>query len=133
VYFCKLASLLKPVGRACIQTILMEESLWPRSIEGTDFNQQYIFPGGCLPCRSEFERHARAAGLEVVEAFAFGDDYAITLRQWRQRFLQRLPEVRQLGFDERFIRIWDFYLAYCEAAFAERNTDVVQYTLQRPS
>lgn len=133
VYFGKLAALLKPGGRACIQSIVMEESLWPRYIAGTDFIQQYIFPGGCLPCPSEFERHARAAGLEVVEAFSFGRDYAITLREWRQRFLQRLPEVRQLGFDERFIRIWDFYLAYCEAAFEERNTDVVQFTLRKSS
>jgi cyclopropane-fatty-acyl-phospholipid synthase len=130
-YFGKLAGLLKLGGRACIQTIVIDERLWPRYIAGTDFIQQYIFPGGCLPSRSEFERHAHAAGLEVKEAFAFGGDYEITLRQWRERFLQRLPEVRQLGFDDRFIRIWDFYLAYCEAAFAEGNVDVVQYTLER--
>ena len=130
-YFAKVAGLLKPGGRACIQTIVIDEKLWPRYIAGTDFIQQYIFPGGCLPCRPEFERHARAAGLEVREALAFGGDYEITLRQWRERFLQRLPEVRQLGFDDRFIRIWDFYLAYCEAAFSERNVDVVQYTLER--
>jgi cyclopropane-fatty-acyl-phospholipid synthase len=130
-YFGKVASLLTPGGRACIQAIVIDEKLWPRYIAGTDFIQQYIFPGGCLPCRSEFERHARAAGLEVVQAFDFGRDYEITLRQWREQFLKRLPEVRQLGFDDRFIRIWDFYLAYCEAAFAERYVDVVQYTLER--
>jgi len=111
----------------------MDDALWPRYIRGTDFIQQYIFPGGCLPCRGEFERQARAAGLEVVDAFGFGADYALTLRHWRERFLAERTGVLALGFDERFIRLWEFYLAYCEAAFAERNTDVVQYTLHKPS
>ena len=103
---------------------------WDRYIQSTDFIQQYIFPGGCLPCPREFERAAAAAGLRVVEAFAFGPDYAETLRRWRERFLARRTEVLALGFDERFLRTWEFYLAYCEAAFAEGNTDVVQYTLE---
>jgi cyclopropane-fatty-acyl-phospholipid synthase len=68
----------------------------------------------------------------VVDAFAFGADYALTLRHWRERFLARRARVLALGFDERFLRLWEFYLAYCEAAFAEGNTDVVQYTLRNP-
>ncbi|MBC7602664.1 MAG: class I SAM-dependent methyltransferase [Ramlibacter sp.] len=132
-YFGKISSLLKPGGNACIQSIVMADALWPRYIAGTDFIQQYIFPGGCLPSPSEFERHAREAGLEVVERFSFGQDYALTLKYWRERFMHRQHEVQQLGFDERFIRLWEFYLAYCEAAFAEGNTDVVQYTLRKPS
>ena len=131
-YFAKVASLLKPGGHACIQSIVMDDALWPRYITGTDFIQQYIFPGGCLPCPTEFERHAQAAGLEVVERFSFGQDYALTLRYWRERFMQRHLEVQQLGFDERFMRLWEFYLAYCEAAFAGGNTDVVQFTLRKP-
>ena len=130
-YFAGVAALLKPGGRACIQTIVMDDALWPRYIRGTDFIQQYIFPGGCLPCRAEFERHAQAAGLEVEEAFGFGADYALTLRHWRERFVAQRERVLALGFDERFMRVWEFYLAYCEASFAERNTDVVQYTLRK--
>ena len=129
-YFGTLRQLLKPGGRACIQSIVIADRLWDRYIASTDFIQQYVFPGGCLPCPREFERAAAGAGLRVVEAFAFGQDYARTLRLWRERFLARRTEVLALGFDERFMRTWEFYLAYCEAAFAEGSTDVVQYTLE---
>jgi len=129
-YFGTLRQLLKPGGRACIQSIVIADRLWDRYIASTDFIQQYVFPGGCLPCPREFERAAAGAGLRVVEAFAFGQDYARTLRLWRERFLARRTEVLALGFDERFMRTWEFYLAYCEAAFTEGNTDVVQYTLE---
>jgi cyclopropane-fatty-acyl-phospholipid synthase len=130
-YFATVARLLKPGGRACIQTIVIDDALWDRYIAGTDFIQQYIFPGGCLPSRREFERHAAAAGLRVVDTLGFGADYALTLRLWRERFLAQRPAVLALGFDERFIRLWEFYLAYCEAAFTHGSTDVVQYTLVR--
>ena len=129
-YFGTVRRLLKPGGRACIQSIVIADRLWDRYIASTDFIQQYVFPGGCLPCPREFERAAAGAGLRVVEAFAFGQDYARTLRLWRERFLARRTEVLALGFDERFMRTWEFYLAYCEAAFTEGNTDVVQYTLE---
>jgi cyclopropane-fatty-acyl-phospholipid synthase len=85
-----------------------------------------------LPSPSEFRKAARAAGLEVIEELAFGADYAETLARWRARFLAEEARVRAIGFDARFMRIWEFYLAYCEAAFAEGNTDVVQFTLRRP-
>jgi len=130
-YFSTVARLLKPGGRACIQSIVIEDSLWDRYIRSTDFIQQYIFPGGCLPCPREFRRAAQAAGLQVVDELSFGPDYAETLRRWREAFLAAKAQVLQLGFDERFIRTWEFYLAYCEAAFDEANTDVVQYTLQK--
>lgn len=131
-YFATLARLLKPGGRACIQSIVIDDALFERYVAGTDFIQQYIFPGGCLPCPREFRAQARAAGLEVVNEFAFGQDYAETLRRWREAFLAARSQVLQAGFDERFMRIWEFYLAYCEAAFSEGNIDVVQYTLQKP-
>lgn len=131
-YFATVARLLKSGGRACIQSIVIADELWPRYVGSTDFIQQYIFPGGCLPCPREFRRHAEAAGLRVVDEFAFGADYAETLRRWRERFLAERTRVQALGFDERFIRTWEFYLAYCEAAFDEANCDVVQYTLQKP-
>ena len=130
-YFKTVHRLLKPGGRACIQSIVIDDALWDRYIHSTDFIQQYIFPGGCLPCPREFRREATAAGFDLVDELAFGLDYAETLRRWRDRFIEQRSQVLQLGFDERFIRIWEFYLAYCEAAFEQSNIDVVQYTLVR--
>jgi cyclopropane-fatty-acyl-phospholipid synthase len=131
-YFQAVRRLLKPGGRACIQSIVIDDALWDRYIHSTDFIQQYIFPGGCLPCPREFRREAEAAGLQVVDAFAFGSDYAETLKRWREQFVARRTQVLRQGFDQRFLHTWEFYLAYCEAAFAEANIDVVQYTLARP-
>ena len=131
-FFATLRDKLKPGGRACIQSITIRDDLFARYVAGTDFIQQYIFPGGLLPSPPAFRAAAREAGLEVVNELAFGADYAETLRRWRERFLAEEPRVRALGFDTRFLRIWEFYLAYCEAAFAEGNTDVVQFTLRRP-
>jgi cyclopropane-fatty-acyl-phospholipid synthase len=84
-----------------------------------------------LPSPSAFTKAARRAGLKVIDQFAFGHDYARTLACWREAFMARLDEVRAQGFDERFIRTWEFYLAYCEAAFRHGSTDVVQFTLVR--
>jgi len=129
-YFETLKRCLKPGGRAVVQTITIDEALFERYRRGTDFIQQYVFPGGMLPSPSRFRALAREHGLEVTDAFAFGGDYARTLRMWRERFMARLPEVRAQGFDERFVRTWEFYLAYCEAAFAHGNTDVFQFTME---
>jgi len=131
-YFQAVARLLKPGGQACIQSIVIDDAYFERYLKGTDFIQQYIFPGGCLPSPSAFRAEAEKAGLEVVDSLAFGQDYARTLQFWRDRFLHEQARVLQLGFDQRFLRIWEFYLAYCEAAFAERSIDVVQFTLRKP-
>ena len=131
-YFESVARLLKSGGKACIQTIVIDDALFDRYVKSTDFIQQYIFPGGCLPCPREFRAHAERAGLKVVDELAFGLDYAETLRRWRHQFMADKTQVLQLGFDERFIRIWEFYLAYCEAAFEQHNTDVLQFTLVKP-
>ncbi len=130
-YFQSVNRLLKPGGRACVQSIVIDDALFERYVNSTDFIQQYIFPGGCLPCPREFRAQANAAGFDVVDEFAFGLDYAETLKRWREKFMAEKHKVLANGFDERFIRIWEFYLAYCEAAFAEKNIDVVQYTLQK--
>jgi cyclopropane-fatty-acyl-phospholipid synthase len=130
-YFATLSRCLKPGARACVQTIVIDDALFARYRKSTDFIQQYIFPGGMLPSPSEFEHHANAAGLRVANRFSFGRHYAKTLSTWRASFESQLPAVRALGFDDRFIAIWTFYLAYCEAAFAEGSTDVVQFTLAR--
>jgi cyclopropane-fatty-acyl-phospholipid synthase len=111
---------------------VIRDELFGRYIRSTDFIQQYIFPGGCLPCPREFRVQAEQAGLQVIDEFAFGADYAETLRRWREKFLAQRARVLNNGFDERFIRIWEFYLAYCEAAFAKSDIDVVQYTLRKP-
>jgi cyclopropane-fatty-acyl-phospholipid synthase len=130
-YFQTISRLLKTGGRACIQSIVVDDRLFDRYVNSTDFIQQYIFPGGFLPCPREFREQAAAAGLQIVDEFSLGLDYAETLKRWRARFLAQGQQVLQLGFDERFMRIWEFYLAYCEAAFSEANIDVVQYTLQK--
>ncbi|MBL8316264.1 MAG: class I SAM-dependent methyltransferase [Rubrivivax sp.] len=132
-FFATLRRQLKPGARACIQTITIRDDLFERYVRSTDFIQQYIFPGGLLPSPQAFRAEARKAGLELVNELAFGADYAETLRRWRADFLARDAQVRRLGFDSRFMRIWEFYLAYCEAAFATGNTNVMQFTLQRPA
>jgi cyclopropane-fatty-acyl-phospholipid synthase len=130
-FFAVLHARLKPGGKACIQSITIRDDLFDRYVRSTDFIQQYIFPGGLLPSRREFRAAAEAAGFSVANELEFGLDYAETLRRWRERFLAAEGAVRRLGFDTRFMRIWEFYLAYCEAAFAAGNTSVVQFTLQR--
>jgi cyclopropane-fatty-acyl-phospholipid synthase len=131
LFFARVAALLKPGGRACIQTITIRDDLFARYLRGTDFIQQYVFPGGLLPSPSAFRAAAAHAGLVVTNELAFGADYAETLRRWRAAFGAREDAVRRIGFDTRFVRIWEFYLAYCEAAFEAGCTDVVQFTLQR--
>ena len=128
-YFACVAHNLKRGGRACIQTIVIADELFERYSKSTDFIQQYIFPGGMLPSPAEFRRAAEAQGLRVVDAFSFGLDYAETLRLWRASFLAQRTALEKQGFDCRFLLTWEFYLAYCEAAFQAHNTDVMQFTL----
>ena len=128
-YFACLKRTLKPGGRAVIQSITIDEALFPRYRKSTDFIQQYVFPGGMLPSPAEFARRAARAGLAVDTGLRFGQDYAETLRRWRAAFLTALPAVRAQGFDERFMRLWEFYLVYCEGAFAAGSTDVIQFDL----
>jgi len=128
-YFERIAACLPRSGRAMVQTIVIDDALSERYRRGSDFIRQFIFPGGMLASNERFQTLARRAGLEVAEAFRFGRDYALTLAAWRSRFRARLPQVRALGFDERFVRTWEFYLAYCEAGFVSGSTDVLQYLL----
>ena len=130
-FFETLKSQLKPGGTSCIQSITIRDDLFERYVKSTDFIQQYIFPGGLLPSPSAFRAAAAQAGLRVVNELDFGGDYAETLKRWRERFLGQEGAVRRLGFDTRFMRIWEFYLGYCEAAFATGNTSVMQFTLRR--
>lgn len=132
VYFQTVQRLLKPGGRACVQSIVIDDALFERYVRSTDFIQQYIFPGGCLPSPEAFRREAEAAGLRVVDELSFGADYAETCRRWRESFLAQREQVLRQGFDEQFVRLWEFYLAYCEAGFEHGDIGVVQYTLEKP-
>jgi cyclopropane-fatty-acyl-phospholipid synthase len=131
-YFACLQRNLKQGGRACIQSIVIADELFERYRQGTDFIQQYIFPGGMLPSIEKFHALAAEHGLEVVDTFCFGLDYARTLLEWRIAFMEKLPEIRAQGFDEAFLRTWEFYLAYCEAGFRAGNINVAQFTLRKP-
>ena len=127
VLFAACGRLLKPDGSAVLQTITIPESRFARYVKSVDFIQRYVFPGGCLPSvGAVLESVGRASELRFVHAEDFGPHYARTLREWRDRFEGRLSEVRALGYDDEFIRLWRYYLSYCEAAFEERAIGVVQ-------
>ena len=130
-FFATIHRQLKPGAKACIQSITIRDDLFDRYVGSTDFIQQYIFPGGLLPSPREFRLAAERAGLSVVNELDFGRDYAHTLKLWRDAFVHHDARVRGLGFDTRFLRIWEFYLVYCEAAFEMGNTSVVQFTLRK--
>ncbi len=130
-YFSCVAQRLKTGGKACIQTITIADELFERYRKGTDFIQQYIFPGGMLPSPTVFRARAEKHGLDVVDECAFGLDYARTLSIWDQSFQAKKAEIFALGFDERFKRTWEFYLAYCEAGFRAKSIDLFQFTLQK--
>jgi cyclopropane-fatty-acyl-phospholipid synthase len=129
VYFGKLGEVLAMRGRAVIQTITVADRHFDAYRRGGDMIRSFIFPGGMLPSPSRFEAEASRAGLRVEEAFGFGRDYSRTLMEWLARFDAARDQIRALGFDDAFIRIWRFYLAACAASFAVGRTDVVQYRL----
>jgi cyclopropane-fatty-acyl-phospholipid synthase len=131
-YFDTLYRCLKPGKRAVIQTIVIDDQLFEKYRNETDFIQQYIFPGGMLPSVNVFKDHAKRAGLQLINQFEFGEDYAETLRIWSQSFNAQLSKIHQLGFNDKFIRLWNFYLMYCAAGFAEKNINVIQFTLEKP-
>ncbi|MBC7967894.1 MAG: class I SAM-dependent methyltransferase [Fuerstia sp.] len=126
-YFSKCASLLHADGRMLLQAIVMPEQRYSQYLKSVDFIQKYIFPGGCLPSVTAMQNSmTRNSRLRLLSMDDFAEGYARTLREWRRNFLERLDDVRQLGYSERFIRMWDYYLTYCEGAFAEKAVGVVQ-------
>ena len=131
VYFDKLKQLLKPGGRAAIQTITIANDRFDCYRSKTDFIQQYIFPGGMLPSPQRLDEEVRRAGLQEEDRFFFGQDYAETLRLWRTAFDRHLPVIRSQGFDDAFIKLWRFYYWYCEAGFLTGRTDVCQLLLRK--
>lgn len=131
-YFRAIDDLLAPGGVAAIQAILMSHDRYLATRRSYGWIQKHIFPGGLIPStRAIEETTERHTSLRVTSAHHFGQDYAVTLRRWRERFLEQWPTISAAGFDETFRRTWEFYLAYCEAGFAAGYLDVAQIRLER--
>ena len=132
-YFAQCSRLLKPEGQFALQAITMPDRRYPQYLKSVDFIQKYVFPGGCLPSLSAIlDSTARVTDLQMVHTEDFGPHYARTLREWRQRFHDRMEKVYALGYPERFVRMWDYYLSYCEAAFDEHYTGLAQMLFAKP-
>jgi cyclopropane-fatty-acyl-phospholipid synthase len=131
-YFNKLSEVLAPGGRAGLQVITIRDDLFSVYRSRSDFMRKYIFPGGMLPSERRLREEVEQAGLQWKSLARFGQHYADTVREWSNRFDHAWEEIRRLGFDERFRRLWRFYLSYCEAGFRTERTNVVQLSLARP-
>jgi cyclopropane-fatty-acyl-phospholipid synthase len=132
-YFSTVQRLLKDDGMALIQAITIEDHRYQQALRSVDFIKRHIFPGSFIPAVGPMlSSVARASDMRLFHLEDIGPSYALTLRDWRERFLARRADVRALGYDERFIRMWEFYLAYCEGGFRERSIGDVQMLLTRP-
>ncbi len=131
-YFQTLQRHLKPGGRAVLQIITIGDDWFETYRSRADYIQRYIFPGGMLPNPANLEKLIANTSLKQINQLSFGNDYARTLREWDERFIAALPTLHPLGYDQRFERLWRYYLAYCEAGFNEERIDVIQLTLEKP-
>lgn len=129
-YFSKLSSMLKEKGKAVIQTITIDNKYFDSYRKNGDFIRSFIFPGGMLPSENRFAEETKKANLKITDKFLFGKDYALTLNYWLNNFENKIDEVKKLGFDEKFIRLWRLYLASCIATFAVGRTNVMQVEVQ---
>lgn len=128
-YFDKVRDLLKPGGRAGIQVITIEDHRFEKYRQGVDFIQKYIFPGGMLPSDGEMKKLFDNRDFRLHSQLDFGVDYGETLRLWHESYAAHWPTIKHMGYDEKFDRMWRFYLSYCEAGFRQRNIDVSQYVI----
>ena len=132
-YFEKCSSLLKPDGLMLLQSITIAEQRYAAARRSVDFIQRYIFPGGCLPSVAVIsDAVARNTDMRLLHLEDIGPHYATTLKHWRERFMARLDAVRALGYSEEFIRMWEYYLCYCEGGFRERAIGTAQVLLGKP-
>jgi len=132
-YFAKVGELLKPDGLALVQAITIEDHRYAQALRTVDFIKRHVFPGSFIPSiEALVGAKTRSSDLALVHLEDFGQSYALTLQAWRRRFMARLHDVRRQGFDERFIRMWEFYLAYCEGAFREGSIGVAQLLMAKP-
>ncbi len=132
-YFETVRNRLKPDARATLQIITIQDDLFPSYRKGVDFIQKYIFPGGMLPGPSALRHQIKSAGLSVEGSIEFGQSYSDTLRVWYDDFNASWDKISEMGFDERFQRMWNYYLTSCAACFKSGTTDVTQITMSRPS
>ncbi|HKL46556.1 MAG TPA: cyclopropane-fatty-acyl-phospholipid synthase family protein [Roseovarius sp.] len=132
VYFRSLHERLRPGAQAVLQIITVADARWDAYRKGVDFIQKYIFPGGMLPSPQILSEEVRRSGLEILSSDEFGQSYSQTLRRWHDSFNSRWDDVARLGFDDRFRRMWNFYLTSCAGAFRGGNCDVTQITIARP-
>ncbi len=130
VFFGRLKELLAPGGAVALQTITIQDSRFDDYRTHPDFIQRHVFPGGMLPSPERFRTVATQAGLHVADPHFFGASYVFTLGEWRRKFEAALPEVAALGFDERFVRLWRYYLSYCRAGFSAGTCDVMQVRIE---
>ena len=126
-YFKKISSVLRTGGHAVIQSITINNNDFKNYSKGSDFIQQFIFPGGMLPCPKEVEKQSKKSGLRLLSEFEFGLDYAKTLHQWELNFTKEIDQVKECGLDQKFIRTWRFYLKYCQGGFEGRKISVSQF------
>ncbi|MEO7433486.1 MAG: cyclopropane-fatty-acyl-phospholipid synthase family protein [Dokdonella sp.] len=132
-YFRKVGTLLKPDGAALIQAITIEDHRYAQALRAVDFIKRHVFPGCFIPSISAMlGATTRNSDLKLFHLEDIGPSYALTLKAWRERFLARRSDVLAQGYPERFARMWEFYLAYCEGGFRERSIGVVQMLLTRP-
>ena len=132
-YFSCCSDLLKPSGRMVIQAITIPDQRYKAAVKTVDFIKRYIFPGGCLPSIGKIAYHvANSTDMRITHINDITEDYASTLAIWRNRFLSDLEKVKQQGFDQKFIRMWEFYLAYCEGGFRERIIGAAQICFDKP-
>ncbi len=132
-YFAQCARLLKPEGAMLLQAITIADQRYDAARRSVDFIQRHIFPGSCIPSVSAMAASlARATDLRIVRLEDIGPHYATTLRHWRENLFANLDAVRALGYPPEFVRMWEFYLCYCEAGFAERAIGDVHLLLARP-
>jgi cyclopropane-fatty-acyl-phospholipid synthase len=130
IYFGTLRDRLKAGGTCVLQVITIAEQRFSAYRDNPDFIQRHIFPGGMLPTKAIMREQAEQAGLAVTAEEAFGQSYAVTLEEWRRRFLAAWPRIEQMGFDARFRRMWEYYLAYCESGFRCGTVDVSLFQLR---
>ena len=133
VYFSTVRDRLKPGRNATLQIITVADRRWPVYKRGVDFIQKYIFPGGMLPCPRVLRDQVEKSGLAIERSIEFGSSYDLTLRRWHETFNERWDQVAAMGFDNRFRRMWNFYLTSCASAFDSASVDVTQITVSRPS
>jgi cyclopropane-fatty-acyl-phospholipid synthase len=133
VYFEHCARLVKPEGAMLLQAITIQDQFYEQALRSVDYIQRYVFPGSFIPSVAALSKSlAKVTDFKIFHLEDIGPHYARTLRMWRERFFGNLGKVRALGYNDRFVRLWEYYLCYCEGGFMERQLGTVQMLLTKP-